>query len=153
MTRIAVVGGGPGGLLTTSLLEEFCSELCTVTLFEASNRLGGKVVTRQFETAPVTYEAGVAELYDYSHFGPDPIRQLIRKLGLSTVRMEGPTVILGDAILRNDQDIRRHFGSKTLKALRAFHKTCKQICAPADNYEGHWGARSEEHTSELQSRF
>ena len=46
MTRIAVVGGGPGGLLTTSLLEEFCSELCTVTLFEATSRLGGKVVTQ-----------------------------------------------------------------------------------------------------------
>ena len=139
MTRIAVVGGGPGGLLTTSLLEEFCSELCTVTLFEATSRLGGKVVTRQFESAPVTYEAGVAELYDYSHFGPDPIRQLIDKLGLSTVQMAGPTVILGDAILRNEQDIRRHFGAGTVRALRAFHKQCKAICSPADYYEGHWG--------------
>src|SRR5436853_490270 len=109
MTRIAIVGGGPGGLFATHLLEEFCADLCEVTLFEASARLGGKILTEQFATAPVRYEAGVAEVYDYSHFGPDPLRELIAKLGLATVPMEGPAVILGDAILRNDQDIRKQF--------------------------------------------
>jgi monoamine oxidase/SAM-dependent methyltransferase len=138
MTRIAIVGGGPGGLFTAQMLEEFCGDLCEVTLFEASSRLGGKIVTEQFKSAPVTYEAGVAEVYDYSHFGPDPIRQLIKKLGLSTIRMDGPTVILGDAVLRNDRDIRQHFGSKTVKALQNFHRTCRDLCTPEDYYEGHW---------------
>src|SRR5262245_11127519 len=138
MTHIAIVGGGPGGLFSAHLLEEFCSDLCRVTLFEAGPRLGGKVSTKRFTTAPVLYEAGVAELYDYSHFGPDPVRQLVAKLGLSTVRMAGPAVILGDAILRNAHDVRRHFGAATLKALRDFHRQCRDLCGPADYYEGHW---------------
>src|SRR3954465_7238624 len=84
-SRIAVVGGGPGGLFTSYLLEEYCGDLCEVTLFEAGPRLGGKVLTRHSATAPVLYEAGVAELYDYSRSGPDPLRELVEKLGLSTV--------------------------------------------------------------------
>src|SRR5205807_5047941 len=78
------------------------------------------------------------ELYDYSHFGPDPLKQLIKKLGLATIRMNGPAVILGDAILRNDRDIRRHFGAFTLDALQSFHQKCRDLCSPADYYEGHW---------------
>jgi monoamine oxidase/SAM-dependent methyltransferase len=138
MMRIAIVGGGPGGLITAYLLEQYCSDLCEITLFEAGPRLGGKVVTKQFTTAPIPYEAGVAELYDYSHFGPDPVRQLVKKLGLATVSMSGPTVILGNAVLRNARDIRRHFGQKTALALQAFHQQCRDLCTPTDYYEGHW---------------
>lgn len=138
MTRIAIVGGGPGGLFTAHLLEAYCAGLCDVTLFEASSRLGGKVSTRQFTQAPVLYEAGVAELYDYSHFGPDPVQQLVKNLGLSTVRMTGPAVVLGNAILRNARDIQRHFGDRTLKAIQSFQKQCRALCSPADYYEGHW---------------
>jgi SAM-dependent methyltransferase/predicted NAD/FAD-dependent oxidoreductase len=138
MTRIAIVGGGPGGLFSAYLLQEHCADLCDLTLFEASPRLGGKVVTRQFTTAPVPYEAGVAELYDYSHFGPDPVRRLVEKLGLQTVGMAGPAVILGDTILRDERDVRRHFGTAARDALRAFHRRCRELCPPADYYEGHW---------------
>jgi monoamine oxidase/SAM-dependent methyltransferase len=138
MTRIAIVGGGPGGLLTAYLLEQYCADLCELTVFEASGRVGGKVLTRRFDAVPVLYEAGVAELYDYSHFGPDPVKQLVKQLGLSTVRMSGPAVILGDAILNNDRDIRSHFGPATLKALRDFHARCRELCTPEDYYEGHW---------------
>src|SRR5215831_12418791 len=96
MTRIGIVGGGPGGLFAASMLEEFCAGMCEVTVFEAGPRVGGKIFTSRFESAPVLYEAGVAELYDYSHFGPDPVKQLItKKLGLDVVRMTGPTVVLG----------------------------------------------------------
>jgi monoamine oxidase/SAM-dependent methyltransferase len=138
MTKICIVGGGPGGLFAANLLEEFCPGLCDITLFEAGPRLGGKILTQQFSKAPVTYEAGVAEIYDYSHFGPDPIRQLIDKLGLSTVRMTGPAVILGDEILRNSNDIRRSYGVKTLKAIQSFHQQCRALCSTEDYYEGHW---------------
>src|SRR5262245_55773210 len=137
MKRIAIVGGGPGGLFSAYLLKEYCSDLCEFTLFEAGPRLGGKVLTRRFSTAPVLYEAGVAELYDYSHFGPDPVRELVQKLGLSTVPMTGPVVILGDAILRNARDIRRHCGAGTLKALQDFQQRCRDLCSPAEYYEGH----------------
>ncbi len=138
MTRIGIVGGGPGGLFAAQMLEEFCAGLCEITLFEAGPRVGGKVLTEQFKTAPVLYEAGVAELYDYSHFGPDPVKQLAKKLGLDVVRMTGPAVVLGDAILVNNRDIRSHFGAKTLKALQNFHQRCKEMCTPDDYYEGHW---------------
>jgi monoamine oxidase/SAM-dependent methyltransferase len=138
MTRIGIVGGGPGGLFAAKLLEEYCGDLCQVTLFEAGPRLGGKVVTEQFSTAPVRYEAGVAEIYDYSHFGPDPLRALVKKLGLSTVPMTGPAVILEDAILRNDRDIKKYFGQATVKAIKSFHATCRRLCSPDEYYEGHW---------------
>jgi monoamine oxidase/SAM-dependent methyltransferase len=138
MTRIAIVGGGPGGLFAAQLLEEFCADLCDVTIFEAGPRLGGKVVTQQFKSAPVLYEAGVAELYDYSHFGPDPIKQLVQRFGLSTVPMKGSSVILGDAIIRNYRDMRKHFGIPAEQALRQFHRTCRELCTPASYYEGHW---------------
>jgi hypothetical protein len=94
MIRIAIVGGGPGGLLTSYLLDEFHHDVATVTLFEACSRLGGKLVTGQFERAPVRYEAGVAELYDYSRVGPDPIRGLVTEFGLETTPMFGKAVML-----------------------------------------------------------
>jgi monoamine oxidase len=138
MTKIAIVGGGPGGLFAAKLLEDYCPGLCDITLFEAGPRLGGKVLTEQFKTAPASYEAGVAEIYDYSHFGPDPIRQLVDKLRLKTVRMTGPAVILDDHILNSAQDIRRTFGAKTLKAIQAFQRQCRELCSAGDYYEGHW---------------
>ena len=49
----------------------------TITLLEASGRLGGKLQTRRFDSAPVMYEAGVAECYDYETLGHDPLRQLV----------------------------------------------------------------------------
>jgi protoporphyrinogen oxidase len=136
-SRIAVVGGGPGGLFTSYFLNEFCGDLCQVTLFEAGPRLGGKVLTRHFTGAPVPYEAGVAELYDYSGTGPDPLRQFVEKLGLSTVSMDGPCVIMGDAILQTERDIRELLGASALKAIRAFQKRCRALCSRTEYYEGH----------------
>jgi SAM-dependent methyltransferase len=138
MTRVGIVGGGPGGLFTASLLEEFCGDLCRITLIEAGPRLGGKVRSQRFATAPVLYEAGVAELYDYSHLGPDPLKQLVDKLGLATTPMTGPAVILGNTILRDARDLRRQFGPAALHALKSFQCKCRDLCAPAQYYEGHW---------------
>ena len=60
MVKLAIVGGGPGGLMMTHLLERFPAGLFDVTLFEATPRLGGKVLTQRFDTIPAIYEAGVA---------------------------------------------------------------------------------------------
>ena len=60
-----------------------------ITIFEASGRLGGKVLTPSFTAAPVRYEAGAAEFYDYSPVGADPLRELVSALGLRPRRWQG----------------------------------------------------------------
>ena len=52
---------------------------------------------------PIT--AGAAELYDYSQLGPDPLRDLVAELGLSTSTMTGETVILDGRILATEHGI------------------------------------------------
>jgi len=138
MIRIAIVGGGPGGLITAYHLDEFHNDVAVVKLFEASPRLGGKVVTRQFNRAPVLYEAGVAELYDYSAIGPDPLRTLVGEFGLETVRMAGRAVIMDDRILRTEADFGHHFGPKALRDLLDFYANCARQLTPRDYYEGIW---------------
>lgn len=139
MKRVAIVGGGPGGLFTAQILAEKCGGLCQATIFEASSRLGGKLVTRTFKTAPtVVYEGGVAEFYDYSQFSSDPVRELAERLGLQTVPMSGDAVILGDKILNTDGDIRRKLGDETLAAIDAFHDMCEREITAEDYYESYW---------------
>ena len=138
MTQIAIIGGGPGGLITAYLLEKKSSEKLDITLFEASERIGGKILTKQFDQVAVTYEAGVAELYDYSRLGPDPLRQLVEKLRLSPVQMYGQTVVLDDRIMRDRADIKRHFGKKTLKAIEDFRSYGSSILSPKNYYDAGW---------------
>ena len=107
------------------------------TLFEASHRIGGKIVTRQFQSLPVLYEAGVAEFYGYAHFAPDPVYDLVKTLGLETVEMVGPAVILGDTILNDYTDIRQ-FGQASLEALEDFYEHCEDMLDTDDYYECHW---------------
>ncbi|HEX3313605.1 MAG TPA: FAD-dependent oxidoreductase, partial [Gemmataceae bacterium] len=90
---VAILGGGPGGLMTAYQLQKRAVMPFATTIFEASGRLGGKIVTRRFDGAPVPYEAGAAELYDYSQVGEDPLRELIAELGLPTSPMCGATVV------------------------------------------------------------
>jgi protoporphyrinogen oxidase len=139
MIKVAIVGGGPGGLMAAYLLEQKCDAPCEITVFEASERVGGKIMTRRFDKANVTYEAGVAELYGYSQTGPDPLRDLIvEKFGLQIVPMDGETVVLGDKILRNQAEIKKLLGAKTLEAIRNFRKKCQELFTPEQYYEGHW---------------
>ena len=84
--------------MMTHLLERFSAGLFDVTLFEATPRLGGKVLTQRFDTIPVIYEAGVAELYDYSDIGIDPLKTFVQELGLKAIPMHGHAVVLGDEI-------------------------------------------------------
>src|SRR5580658_7078829 len=136
MTKVAIIGGGPGGLMTAYQLEQKHRESCQITLFESSGQTGGKIVTTQFASAPVIYEAGAAEFYNYAMVGPDPLLELIEKLGLKTVPMSGQTVILDGKILRNSSDIRRLCGRATLDAIREFRKRCAEAMPKADWYEG-----------------
>src|SRR5665213_374122 len=136
MMRIAVVGGGPGGLFTARLLEEKHKGFCQITLFEAACRTGGKIFTRQFDAAPVCYEAGVAELYNYAEVGPDPLLQLVENLGLKTAPMDGQAVILNGRILNNPEDIQRSCGAATWNAIRGFRARCGEALPLGAWYEG-----------------
>jgi phytoene dehydrogenase-like protein len=136
VVELAIVGGGPGGLMMTHLLERSAG-LFDVTLFEATPRLGGKVLTQRFDTIPAIYEAGVAELYDYSDIGLDPLKTLVQDLGLKAVPMHGHAVVLGDEILRSEHDFRRRFGLPAFRALNEFRKTCAALYSSSDYYESH----------------
>jgi monoamine oxidase/SAM-dependent methyltransferase len=118
--------------------------LCRVTIFEASDRLGGKVVTRRFDSAPAMYEAGVAEIYDYSMTGPDPLRELIQHFGLQTIPMDAEQVQLDGELLNDVVGMRRKFGATTAEAIVAFRKRCTEMISPIEYYEG-VGAHDNEH--------
>jgi len=132
MKEVAIVGGGPGGLFAAYMLDQKSSKKLNVTLFEASERVGGKIYTSQFSSVPILYEAGAAELYGYAHLGPDPLWLLVKSLGLGTVEMAGRTVVLGDRIMRSDADIKRHFGRKTLKAIEEFRNLGNSMLSPKE---------------------
>lgn len=138
MTRIAIIGGGPGGLLTAYLTARKYGQECSTTIFETSAALGGKLRTRTFSTAPVPYESGAAEIYDYSALGVDPLRDLIEDLGLATRPMNGQTVVLDGTLLRDDADIAGHWGDSTLDAIREFRRRAADL-VPLDRWHpGCW---------------
>jgi len=133
---VAVIGGGPGGLMTTMQLNNKLNDLCDVTLFEASSRLGGKIASRNLPKTGALYEAGVAEFYDYSMIGVDPLRELIEdKLGLKVVPMDSSTVVMNDLILRNGEEIAQKFGRATQKAIDAFREKCSTLITPIQYYD------------------
>lgn len=135
MKRIAIVGGGPGGLFTASLLEEKLKNYAQVTLFEGTPRTGGKIQTCQFESAPVIYEAGVAELYGYQNCGPDPLRRLVQKLRLKIIPMKGQMVVLRGRRLRTPQDV-GSWSQKTLRSILEFRRRATQAMPRDQWYEG-----------------
>lgn len=131
---VGIVGGGPGGLLSAYFLEKIVNAPVHVTLFEASERLGGKILTPSFSSAPVSYEAGAAEFYDYSHFDEDPLKDLIHELGLSIQPMGGSSVIMDDHLLSSTVDIEKHLGSAAVEELRAFDRRARNLITPDEFY-------------------
>ena len=125
-------------------LKRKLGEHCRVTIFEASDRLGGKILTRKFDKAPAMYEAGVAEIYDYSMTGPDPLRELIQHFGLQTIPMDAEQVQLDGELLDDVPGMRRKYGAKTAAAIEAFRKRCSEMVSPAEYYEG-VGSHDNEH--------
>ncbi len=136
MLDLAIVGGGPGGLMSAWYLKKKLGDLCRVTIFEASDRLGGKIVTRKFDSAPAMYEAGVAEIYDYSMTGPDPLRDLIQHFGLQTIPMDAEQVQLDGELLNDVPGMHRKYGARTAEAIEAFRKRCSGMISPLEYYEG-----------------
>ena len=132
--RVAIIGGGPGGLFTAYELQRIASRPLEVTLYEASDRLGGKVQTRRFQGADVQYEAGAAELYDYSHFGHDPLRELVAELGLPTRAMGGSAMIVDGAVIANTDDVRHRMGADAHASLLALDRLARDRRTPREFY-------------------
>ena len=85
MRRISIIGGGPGGLMTASLLPQQGLQDYQVTLFESSPRLGGKLAIRHFNKTRVLYESGAAQCYDYRLVGEDMFYNPVDELGLGII--------------------------------------------------------------------
>ena len=132
--RIAIVGGGPGGLFTAWHIERLAAAPVVITILEASSRLGGKVVSPTFAAAPVRYEAGAAELYDYSPVGDDPLRQLVQSLGLPTVPLTGACVCLAGRRIANLDDAQAELGSDCRRALVEFDAWARGAMSPGEFY-------------------
>jgi protoporphyrinogen oxidase len=136
--RVAIIGGGPGGLMTAYQLQQRCSIPFEATIYEASGRLGGKVLTPRFAAADVSYEAGAAELYDYSHVGEDPLRQLVERLGLKTRPMSGASILLKEQVLSDLEDVGRIHGEATQSAVMEFDARAKRWMNPREFYDSDW---------------
>ncbi len=133
--QIAIVGGGPGGLMTAYALEKWANDPLRVTVYEASQRVGGKILTPGFGRVPATYEAGAAELYDYSHHDDDPLKELVEELGLPINRMEGASAVVGGKKIANVDDLRDNFGPPAAEALLAFDRRAKDAITPHEFYQ------------------
>ncbi len=139
--RVAIIGGGMGGLTTAYYLQHVYSAGVDVTIFESSGRIGGKVVSRRFDGADgPAYEAGAAELYDYSSLGPDPLRELVDDLGLTTYPMDGRAVFLGDTLVATEADVGPVLGPAAAEAVAAYTRRAKAAISPAEYYESDWRA-------------
>jgi monoamine oxidase len=137
--RVAVIGGGPGGLMVSYLLQKRADFAFEATIYEATGRLGGKIVTaRAGCDSRIAFELGAAEFYDYSQLGPDPLRELIAELGLSVAPMRAGGAVFRERIVRDLEDVRREFGRETWRALRDFTKRARSEISPADYYESDW---------------
>jgi protoporphyrinogen oxidase len=134
LPRIAIVGGGPGGLLTAFFLQRMTNRPLRMTLFEASSRLGGKVLTPSFRAAPVRYEAGAAELYDYTPVGQDPLRDLVAELGLPTTPLGGATVVVNGDAIANLDDLADSLGGDARRAVETFDLHARGMMTPREFY-------------------
>ena len=132
--KIGIVGGGPGGLFTSYLMQKSATSLHEITIYEASARLGGKILTAEFQTAHATYEVGAAELYDYSPVGEDALSELVEELGLPTCPMNGSAVILHNHVVSNLEELRALYGPSSATALQNFDRFAKDSITPAEFY-------------------
>lgn len=131
---VGIIGGGPGGLMTAFSLQKLADRPLRVTLFEASSRVGGKILTPRFQNASMNYEAGAAEFYDYSQIEEDALKDLVLELGLPISPMGGSAVIMDDHVLANLDDVRDHLGVEAHRQLLAFDRTSRDQMIPEAFY-------------------
>ena len=134
LARIAIVGGGPGGLFTAYGLQRLVDRPVEVTVYEASDRIGGKVSTMRFASLDARYEAGAAELYDYSHFGHDPLKELVEELGLPIRAMGGSAMIVDGCVVANTDDLRVRVGPTAEASLLEFDRLARDRMTPSEFY-------------------
>ena len=133
--NIGIVGGGPGGLFTAYLLEQYHSTPLNITIFESTNRLGGKLLTERFSSSDIHYEAGAAEFYDYSVIDEDPLRELIEQFGLRTQSMGGASIVRGKTVLGTIEDAQDNLGEVTLQEFLRFNNRAKSEVSPRQFYD------------------
>lgn len=134
--RVAIVGGGPGGLFVAYILNARLPD-AAVTIYEGSDRLGGKIDTADFSDG-TRFEAGVAELYEYMGEDRDALRVLIEDdLGLETIDISGGGIILRGQVLHDLDDVEAVHGYDTRARIEAFHRTCARLM-PQEKYTGRW---------------
>ena len=132
--KIAIIGGGPGGLMTAHALQKQATTPHEITIFEASDRLGGKIVSGQFTTTPARYEAGAAEFYDYSAIDEDPLKELIAELGLGISPMSGSSLLMNNRILATLEDVQAHLGPKAGAQWQTFDRIARDRISPGEFY-------------------
>lgn len=129
--RIGIVGAGFSGLLSAYLLERRFGGAVAIDVWEAADRPGGRVRTTRVPEAGVSYEAGVAELYDIA--GNPHLRNLIRHLGLKTRPLTGtPYFVVDDRVLRDDRALGGLLGRRGMDRLRRFWEEGTALRPPAD---------------------
>ena len=117
--NIAIIGGGFSGLVSAYLLERLWPAGGEILIFEATNRIGGRIRTGQFENNYESYDAGCAELYDIT--GAPYLRELVDDLVLPTIPMSATPYFLCDGkTLRNERDFHQVFGKHTVQELNRF---------------------------------
>ncbi|HEY6256413.1 MAG TPA: FAD-dependent oxidoreductase [Xanthobacteraceae bacterium] len=137
--RVAIVGGGPGGLFTAWHLADKLGAAAKVTVYEAADRLGGKIITGQFPGVGL-YEAGAAEIYDYSDLGYDPLRDLIEhELGLKIKHIDGGACFLDGHAVPDVDALAGRYGMKTRDVAHAFRAHCAQMLSPTAFYRSDLG--------------
>ena len=134
--NIGIIGGGPGGLFTAYRLEQLCSTPLRISIFESSNRLGGKLLTEQFTAKGIQYEAGAAEFYDYSSIDEDPLRELIEHFGLQTQPMGGTSIVQENKVLGTIEDVHDSLGESALHEFLQFNNRAKSEVSPRQFYDG-----------------
>lgn len=128
--RVAIIGGGPGGLFSAWHLNSKLGAACDLTIFEAEDRVGGKILTKSFPGAGI-YEAGVAEIYDYSALGPDPLKELItEELGLTVRHIGGDACVLDGRILHDASELEAHYGAEAARQALRFREKCAGMQRP-----------------------
>jgi monoamine oxidase len=136
--NVGIIGGGPGGLLLAYCLQKLANVPYRATLFEASPRLGGKILTTRFASVPVSYEAGAAELYDCTVVGDDPLRDLVAELGLATTPMDGNRVIMNPRGTPDHADAGNEWDSSAVRALEQFDRRAREWMSPREFYHSDW---------------